>query len=140
MLIKRNDTMTFGTRPVKKMTGLVLSGLFICTSAIAPAAFAGDAKMVEKVVKVKLHLSDMKDESGTQNTYAKLKRRAKSFCRVQSPTLQYFGESLQDCAADLVDQFITSANVDTLTQYHLSQQDIQKTSTKLTLNKTKAGL
>ena len=140
MLIKRNDTMTFGTQPVKKMTGLVLSGLFICTSAIAPAAFAGDVTMVEKVVKVKLHLSDMKDESGTQNTYAKLMRRAKSYCRINSATLRYFGESLQDCTDDLVDQFITSANVETLTQYHLSQQDIQKTSTKLTLNETKAGL
>ena len=140
MLIKRNDTMTFEPRTVKKMTGLVLSGLFICTSAIAPAAFAGDGATVDKVVTVKLNLSDMKDENGTQNTYVKLKRRAKSFCRKNSVTLQYFGESLQHCTADLVDQFITSANIETLTQYHLSQQDIQKTSTKLTLNKANTGL
>ena len=132
--------MTFGTRTVKKVTRLVLSGFFICMSAIAPAAFAGDPTIVERVVSVKLYLSDLKVENGPQNTYAKLKRRAKSYCRINSATLRYFGESLQDCTDDLVDQFITSANVDTLTQYHLSQQDIQKTSTKLTLNKTKAGL
>ena len=115
--------MTSATGSVKKMTASALAGLAMCTTAIAPAAFAGDSPFVDTVIKVTFKMSDLQAEDGTQKVYAKLMKRAKSNCRSDSPTLQYFGQSVEDCVDDLVNQFIESADVKVLKAYHFSQQN-----------------
>ena len=136
MLIKRNEFMTLRTQPVKKMAGSILALFAICSTTLAPAAYAGDAHLTEQVVKVKLQMSDFKNVEGTKKSYLKLKKRAKSFCRSDSITLQYTGQTLQECADDLISQFIQSANIETLTEYHSNHQNLTAESTKLALNKS----
>ena len=123
MLIKRNSFMSFGPRAVKKMTASALAGLAICTTAIAPAAFASSSPFVDTVVTVKIKLSDLEADDGAEKVYAQLKKRAKSFCRSDSETLNFFGQSVSECVDDLVGQFIESADVDALKVYHFSQQN-----------------
>jgi len=133
MLIKRNHFMTAKTNDVKKLTRSAFFILGICTAAIAPAAFASDSLLVEKTVTVKFRLSELNAEGGDHKIYAKIKKRATSACRADSATLQYYGHSRKDCVDDLIDQFVESANIDTLTSFHLSEKPVTKT-TKLALN------
>ena len=122
MLIKRNDFMTSKARSVKKMGVSLMSSLAICTAAIAPAAFAGDTPLIEQTVTVKFKLSDLQSEGGTQAVYAKLRKRSLSYCRKDSTSLLYLGQSIEECKADLLEQFIQNADIAELKTYHLTQK------------------
>ena len=126
--------MTSKARSVKKLGGSILSALVLCTTAIAPSAFAADSPLVEQTVKVKFKLSELKEDNGTQTVYNKIKKRASSYCRKSSVTLIYLGQSKQDCTADLLNQFIENANVEPLIAYHLAQTS-DVAAKKFALNK-----
>lgn len=135
MLIKRNDFMTSKARSVKKMGVALLSALAICTAAIAPAAFAGEIPLIERTVTVKFKHSDLQSEGGTQAVYAKLKKKSLRYCRKDSSTLLYLGQSKKECTADLLEQFIQNADIAELKTYHLSQKLGAETK-KFALNKS----
>ena len=123
MLIKRQNLMTFGTQSVKKMTATSLAVLTLSATAIAPTAVAGDTQTVDKIVKVKIKLSELQTQKGTQETYSKIKKRAKRFCNADRHSLAYFGETRQECTSDLVEQFIQNSDIEKLKAYHTVQKN-----------------
>lgn len=121
MSIKRNTFMNSVSQQVKK-TGVTTVGLLVlCTSSIAPSAFAGEGRLlVDETVVVKFEAKELQTAEGTEKVYKKLKRRARSACKADLLTLQYLDQSEQECAADLVNQFVASANIQELTSFHQS--------------------
>ena len=126
--------MTTKARSVKKRGVSLLSALAVCTAAIAPAAFAGESPLFEQTVTVKFKLSDLEKDNGTQAVYAKIRKRAISYCRKDSASLLYLGQSKEECTADLLNQFIQNADVKPLKTYHLAQKSGAATK-KFALNK-----
>jgi len=120
MLIKRKDSMRNRDRGVKKIGLYIMGTIALCSTTIAPSAFASNY-FVDRTVTVKFKTSELQSESGTEKVYTKIKKKAKSFCRADSYSLYYRDETVQECADDLVEQFIDSANINTLTEFHLSQ-------------------
>lgn len=135
MLIKRNDIVTSRISNVKKLTRSSLAILAMCTAAIAPHAFAGDSLVQNETVTVKFQLSEFQSEGGTNKVYTQIKKRAKSYCRANSGSLQFYGESKRECTDDLIDQFIQNADIDILTEHHFSQKPESKVK-KVALNLT----
>ncbi len=121
MLIKRRFSMPSLSQSVKKMAACCLALMTANAVAIAPSASASETLLVEKTVTVKFRLSDLEVKNGVEKTYGKIKKRAKSYCRADRSTLHYTGQSWRECAADLVDQFIESADVQELTEFHAGQ-------------------
>jgi len=111
--------MNSGTRSVKKLAAPLLSALVLGTSAIAPNAMASSiAPMVEKTVSVSFKLSDLDAVDGTSAVYSKLEKRAASYCKADRFSLKVLDQSVEDCVADLVDQFVDSADISKLSAYH----------------------
>lgn len=121
MLTKRKDYMASRDVIVKKLARSSLAMLVLCTASIAPAAFAFDSPLVERTVTVKFKLSELESEGGTDVIYAKIRKKATSYCRADSSSLHYLGASKRACVEDLMDQFIESANIDKLKAVHLSR-------------------
>lgn len=122
MLTKRKDYMTSKAGVVKKWTRSSLAVLALCTASIAPNAFAGDSPLIDKTVTVKFKYSDLASDDGVEKVYTKIKKRAISYCRADSHTLQYLAQTKGECIADLMDQFVDSANVDALKMFHQSHK------------------
>ncbi|MGB3456611.1 MAG: UrcA family protein [Litorimonas sp.] len=118
MLIQRNTVVAPARRTVKNRAALVLSALLLSAGALAPQAYAKSYPLVDVEVSVKFNLSDLDAEDGTQKVYAKLKRRAVTSCMSDRNTLRYLEQTVAECAADLVDQFVANADVARLTAYH----------------------
>ena len=121
MLIKRKNSMSLKAHSVKKQGSFVLATLALCTAAIAPNAYAVDGLLKSKVITAKFKMTELQSENGTQKVYAKLKKRAKSFCRSDSSALYYLNESVSDCQEDLLEQFVQSVDIAKLKAYHLAQ-------------------
>lgn len=121
MTTKRNDTMNFAARRVKKVAKSAFGFLALATGAIAPNAFANGALLVDRTVSVKFSLTELRAPQGPEKIYAKLEKRAMSFCRADKATLRYLDQSLAECANDIVDQFVQSVNIIALTDYHKAQ-------------------
>lgn len=121
MLIKRKNAMTPKATGVKKFSVSLLGTLALCTTALAPNAYASDSLLVDKTVTTTIKLSELQSEGGTQKVYAKLKKRASSFCIHDRHTLSYLKQSVAECTNDLVEQFIQSADIAELKAYHLSE-------------------
>jgi len=113
--------MSSKAHSVKKHTAIFLGALALSVSAIAPNAYAYDGLLKDTVVTVKFNMTELEAENGTAKVYAKLKKRARSFCKADHSALYYLRETLSDCQADLLKQFLNSADIDALTAYHLSK-------------------
>lgn len=121
MSIKRNTFMNSVSQQVKKTSATTVGLLVLCTSSIAPSAFAGEGNLlVEETIVVKFEAKELQTFEGTEKVYKKLKRRAKSACKADRLVVQYLDQSQRECAADLVNQFVTSANIQELTSFHQS--------------------
>ena len=119
MTIKRNIFMSAVSQQVKKTSATTIGLLVLCTSSIAPSAFAGEGRVaVEETIVVKFEAKELQTSEGTEKIYRKLKRRAKSACEADRLVVQYLDQSERECAADLVNQFVTSANMQKLTSFH----------------------
>jgi len=119
MLIKRNNFMALQTLSVKKMSRAFLGTLALCTTLIAPNAFASSI-WYEKTVTVKVSLAELQTQTGVETTYSKLETKARHECRASGTSLFYRGETVAECMSDLMGQFVESINVEDLTAYHLS--------------------
>ena len=76
---------------------------------------------------VKFRMSDFRAENGTKTVYAKPTRKAKSSCKSDPLALDYLDQTVDECAADLVEQLIRSAELEQLTAYHRSRTGSIKT-------------
>jgi UrcA family protein len=122
MLNKRKIHIHSAARKVKKL-GMALPLLAgLCAVSMAPLAQANESLMTERVLTVKISVAELKTENGAQTVYSKLDKRANRECKADRQTLKYLGQTKDECVDDLMDQFIESANVETLATYHLSQK------------------
>lgn len=117
MSIKRNTVMNRASRSVKKFAAPLLPAIVLC--AVAPNAFASPiGHMVDKTVSVSFSLSELDAADGTSAVYAKLEKRAASFCKADKLSLRFLDQTVEDCVADLVNQFVDSADISELSAYH----------------------
>lgn len=86
------------------------------TTAIAPSAFATD--MIATKLTVKIAASDLSDTVGIERTYKMLQDKATAFCKRDTPSLSFLGESVGDCVEDLMNQLVTTSGVTPLRVYH----------------------
>jgi len=121
MLIKRKNFMAPKAGNVKKLGTSALGIFAVSMVAIAPAASANDTIMKDRTISVKFLSSDLAVNNGAQNVYAKLEKKAKSYCRRDSYSLSFLKQSHKECADDLLNQFIQSVNIPALNAYHLAQ-------------------
>jgi len=113
--------MPINTGSVKKTGASALAGLALCLSALTPNAVANESPMFEKAVTVTFTLTDLRAPDGAQTVYTKLEKRAEKFCRADKASLKILGQTVEECADDLVSQFVNSANIDAITALHTAQ-------------------
>ena len=118
MLTKRNIVVINAPATVKKVAAATLSAIIMGT---APLAYGMSTPLVGKTVSVKFNLSELEAEDGAAKVYDKLKRKAVSYCMSDRSALRYLDQTVAECAADLVDQFVENADVAELTAFHLAQ-------------------
>jgi UrcA family protein len=128
MLIKHKGFVPFPKNIVKTAAATVLA-----MSIFSPVGHAFDSAFIEKEIIVKFKISDLEQENGVEAVYSKLTKSAKSACRKERHTMFHTGEKFTDCVADLIDQFITNANITSLDTYHDSKTSVA-VSTKLASN------
>ena len=137
MLNKRNNlisSLITSKTPAVKNLGMTLPLLAgMCALSFAPLAQAKDSLFTEKVVIAKFSVAELDAENGTQNVYAGLKKKAKRACKSDKPTLAHLRQTMGECVGDLMDQFIESANIESLRTYHLGLLS-ETTSNKIALN------
>lgn len=118
MLIKRNRVLIDTPATVKKFAAATLSAIVL---SAAPSAFAMYSPLVEKTVTVKFNMSDLEAEDGAQKVYDLLKRKAVTYCMLDRSSLRYLDQTVAECAADLVEQFVTNADIEDLTAIHSAE-------------------
>ena len=137
MLNKRNNfisTLISPKAPAVKNLGMALPLLAsMCALSFAPLAQAEESLFTEKLVTAKFSVAELEAENGTQNVYDDLNKKAKRACRADRRTLAYLRQTIGECAGDLMDQFIESANIESLRSYHLGLQS-GATSNKIVRN------
>ena len=109
----RLNTPRRGVNRRRRAAALVVAVI----SAVAPQAFAGEM-LVDRVVEVRLQVAALATDAGIARAYAKLERKAERACRSDPSALRLQGISAENCAADLMNQFIASASHDGLTAQH----------------------
>lgn len=140
MSIKRNTFMNSVSQQVKKTSVTTVGLLVLCTSSIAPSAFAGEGRLlVEETVVVKFEAKELQTAEGTEKVYKKLKRRARTACKADRLVVQYLDQSERECAVDLVNQFVTSANIQELTSFHQSTTS-DSAAVKVAVNQAAASM
>lgn len=101
---------------IKALKSSAIIFAIAATSSIAPSAFASN--LVETKLTVKISTADLADADGVEKTYARLQKRATSFCKRDSSTLYFLNESVEDCVEDLMEQFITTSKAAPLKAHH----------------------
>lgn len=118
MLTKRKDLMASKTRTVKKL-GLTIA--IVASVCSASSAQAGNSSTFDRTITAKFSAADLTTDAGVEKVYKKLERKAKRFCISDAFSLDYFGESVNECVDDLMSQFVVNAGVDSLSAYHMAQ-------------------
>lgn len=121
MLIKRTVSMISPSTLVKTFGRTTATFLAASTLGFATQASAFGGTMIDRVVTVKLKKSELMAPDGIEKTYTKLKVRAERFCNSIDSTLYLTGETVDECAAELMTQFVESAGFEALEAYHSSQ-------------------
>lgn len=121
MLIKRNSVLMSACQTVKKSAALVVTISILAAAAVAPSASASEGPLVDVRVSVTFSMSDLRSEDGTEKVYDKLTRKAVTSCSSDRKTLRYLDQTVEECAADLVAQFVADADIIELTHFHSLQ-------------------
>ncbi len=123
MLIKRTASMISPSTGVKGLgRAAALTVTLGMIGVAAPASATGfTSNLVERVVTVKLKMSELEAPNGIEKTYAKLKMKAERFCEADDATLHVTGETVTECTTELLTQFVESTGIESLEAYHLAQ-------------------
>jgi len=121
MLIKRTVPMVSPSILVKTFGRTAAVVLATSTLAFATQASAFGGTMIDRVVTVKLKKSELMAPNGVEESYTKLKVKAERFCNSIDSTLYLTGETVDQCASELLTQFVESAGLEVLEAYHSSQ-------------------
>lgn len=121
MLNKSSVQMVSPSNLVKTLGRTTAIVLAASTLGFATQASAYGGTMIDRVVTVKLKKSELMAPNGVEKSYTKLKVRAERFCNSIDSTLYLTGETVDECAAELITQFVESAGFEALEAYHSSQ-------------------
>lgn len=91
------------------------------TLALASTAHANNGQFVDQVITVEINPSELATPQGTEKVYNKLKTKATRVCRADRKTLYYLGQSVDECASDLLEQFVTSSKLPGLQTFHYAK-------------------
>lgn len=106
---------------------LTATAIISATTVLLPLtaqASPGLESIVQTEYSVKFERALLESDTGLKQIYISLRRKAKSACKVGRAVDRQGGEviSKSECISDLVDQFVESAGVITLTAYHMEQE------------------
>jgi len=121
MLIKSPVSVISPSSLVKTLGRTTAVVLAASALGFATQASAYGGTLVDRVVTVKLKKSELAAPDGIEKSYTKLKVRAERFCNSIDSTLYLTGESVDQCAAELLTQFVETAGLEVLEAYHSSQ-------------------
>ena len=77
----------------------------------------------EKDVTVRVKVADLQSEAGLLRVYDKLKRKADRACGVSNAGSIFDRNIAEDCASDLLDDFVSDVDDINLTRLHQDNQD-----------------
>lgn len=113
--------MTFTKTPARFVTAALL-GATIMLPMSAAAIDAGKTKVTAEVygekVSVTVPMDMLATEEGASKLYAALDRRAEKSCKITIPQKIGHSVSLKRCKSELMDDFVTEINHETLTELH----------------------
>jgi len=123
MLIQHSKYLTSKTPSVKFMAALAITS---ATMTLAPMTANASSNMdnirtTEHTAKFKRAM--FKDPAGIQQVYSTLQKKAKKACSF-GIAVNAEGEAIskEECAEDVMSQFIDSADISVLTAYHMEQE------------------
>lgn len=119
MLAKTAKILPARFSSVKSITKASLTVAILGLATVPASAYVPPT--VERIVTVEFKASDVATTTGQADVYDRLLKTAYSACQSDLKTLKYLNESIEECVSDLMDQFIETANIETLTIYHQSQ-------------------
>ena len=105
---------------------LTATAMISATAALLPLtaqASPGLENIVQTKYSVKFERALLESDTGLQQVYITLRKKAKTACKV-GRAVGHDGEiiSKSECISDLVGQFVESADITTLTAYHMEQE------------------
>jgi len=121
MLIKTKNSLPSTT--VKKTATTCLTLMMLGLSATPMSAFASSFTK-ERVITVSFKASDLQTETGKAEVYEMLLEKAVTTCKADLITLRVLGETVDECAKDLMEQFVESASIEPLAAYHAAQSTL----------------
>ena len=134
MLIQHSLNLT----PKMRLVNKTLLGLALTGSTIAMSVSANESNFTSPSIKTseytaKFKVSDLKTKDGIAAVYAMLEKKAAKACAI-GRNVDSEGNliSKQACAADLTAQFISSADLEPLKQYHLMKGAAAKSASLMT--------
>lgn len=89
--------------------------------AIVAALSSMPAQAIEfqdTVYKITIKKDELTTETGIENVYDRFQHKARKACRSAGPYPTGYRTPKSDCISDLIDQFVTSAQVPELAAYH----------------------
>ena len=130
MLIQHSLNLTPKMRLVNKaLIGLIIAGSAMALPASASASIYNGANIKTSEHQVKFKISDLNTEDGLAAVYAMLEKKAAKACAIgHNVDLDGNPINKKACAVNLTEQFISSADLEPLKQYHLMKRAETKTA------------
>lgn len=119
MLIKHRSLVTRGSHTVNKaLLAMAIAAAALSTSQTV-MALPTSASINKTVHTVKFSRAELATATGMEAIYGKLTQEAKSACNLGRAVNQN-GKLMTkaECTLDMLSQFVTSASIDALTDYH----------------------
>ncbi len=120
MLIKRENFMTSKARDVKNLTRSLPLLTLTAMSLVATPTSAAAAPWQTETVSVSFSRAELAAPQGTQKVYEMLQSKARFFCAKDVSIWATPYADIESCMVQLMDQFIESAEIDSLEAFHLS--------------------
>ena len=110
-------------RTVKFLTAATMIPASVVLLPLTAQASPGLESVVQQKYSVKFERALLESETGLRQIYTALQSKAKKACKIGKAVSQD-GEiiSKSECISDMLDQFVESADVTTLTAFHMEQE------------------
>lgn len=123
MLTQHLKYVTLKFRSVKFLPAAAIAAASVMVMPMTVQASPSLESIVTTKYSAKFDREMFKSEAGIQQIYLTLQKKAKKACKIGS-AVNDDGDriSKKECAIDLLDQFVETAGVTTLTAYHERQE------------------
>lgn len=123
MLTQHLKYVTPKLRNVKFLAAAAIASAAISMTPMTAQASPGFDSIKTTKYSAKFDREMFQSDAGLQQVYLTLQKKAQKACKV-GRAIGKSGEiiSKSECVTDLLDQFVESAGVTTLTAYHLDQE------------------